>query len=114
MPRSPTTEQPRAEVDVARTFDEALGVHAVFVAIPRAETVYFRLIVESWDGVAVERTMQRRFDADPSMSVVVVMAVPDFAGACARGLARLLPEVGGRQIEPSPELREALRRDLLG
>ena len=115
MRRLPITDEPATE------YDAVLGVYTLFVVVPRSEVVYFRLVVESWEDFAVVRTMQRFYEGDPARpakgvrgrSVVVVMAVPDFIEPCARGLARLCAEVDGVRLSSTPELREALRRDLL-
>jgi len=98
---------------VADQFDAVLGIYALFALVARAEVVYFRLVVESWEDFAVVRTMRRFSESDPRMSVVVVMAVPDFIEPCAKALARLCAEVEGTQVLSTPELRESLRRDLL-
>lgn len=94
-------------------YDAVLGVYTLFVLVPRAEVVYFRLVVESWEDMAVVRTMQRFCEDDRGRSVVVVMAVPDFIEPCLHGLARLCGEVDGLRVPVTPLLREALRRDLL-
>ena len=66
MPRLPITEDRGAAGDQAAggsgvpvdssDYDEMLGVHTLFVVVPRAEVVYFRLVVESWEDIAVVRT----------------------------------------------------------
>lgn len=102
-------------------FDAALGVYTIFLVVPRAEVVYSRLVVESWEDFAVPRTVQRFWEGDPGrglagddrLSLVVVLAVPDFIEPCARGLERICREIGGFQVPSTPVLREALRRDLL-
>lgn len=95
-------------------YDAVLGVYTLFVDIPRAETAYLRLVVESWEDFAVPRTLERFTPGDATRSLVVVMTVPDFIEPASRGLARLCAEVGGRQVASRPDLRESLRRDLLG
>ncbi len=115
MPRVPTTEAPPVLIDAgAAEYDAGLGVYTLFLDVPRAEVVYFRLVVESWEDFAVARTMDRFAPGDRRRSIVVAMAVPDFIRPCARALARLCAEIDGRQLLSTPALREALRRDLLG
>lgn len=94
-------------------YDAVLGVYTLFLAMPRAQIVYFRLVVEAWEDYAVARTMERFYGPDRTLSLVVVLAVPDYLGPCARSLARLAAEVEGRQVPSSGELRAALHRDLL-
>jgi hypothetical protein len=112
MPRLPITDG-RFPDDPSQEYDAVLGVHTLYVLVPRAEVVYFRLVVESWEDIAVVRTMQRFSDEDRGRSVVVVMAVPDYIEPCRSGLARLCAEVDGLRVPVTPMLREALRRDLL-
>lgn len=120
MPHAPTNEIGMAgapaipPIDAGeQQYDALLGVYTLFLVVPRTEVVYFRLVIESWEDFAVPRTMLRFCPDDRSRSVVVVLAVPDFIGPCARRLARLCMEVDGRQVAVTPELRDALRRDLL-
>jgi len=113
MRRKPTTEQLPAIDAGASELDPVLGVYTLFLLIPRFESVYFRLVVESWEDFAVARTMQRFSDGDRTRSLVVVLAVPDFIEPCALSVAQLCAEIDGVQVAATPALREALRRDLL-
>jgi len=117
MRRAPTTEH--AGSDAATPirigpdeYDDVLGVYAIFLAMPRDETVYFRLVVEAWEDYAVARTMERFYGDDRSRSLVVVMAVPDYLGPCMRSLARLAADVDAVQVPSTVNLVAALRRDL--
>jgi hypothetical protein len=115
MPPAPTTENPANEIDAGEAeYDGLLGVYTLFFVVPRADVVYVRLVIESWEDFAVPRTMDRFHEGDRARQVVVVLAVPDYIGPCVRRLARLCGETGSVQIPTSPLLREALRRDLLG
>ena len=95
-------------------FDPVLGVTTLFVEIPRVETVYFRLAVESWEDYGVARTIERFRGPDRRQTLIVVMVAPDYVGPASRSLARLLAEVDGRQVASTDALREVLRRDLVG
>ncbi len=95
-------------------YDSVLEVYTLFVSLPRAETVYFRLVAEAWEDYAVVRTMERFYGPQRTQTLVVVMAVPDYLEPCSRSLARLVAEVDGRQVPATAALRAALRRDLLG
>lgn len=95
-------------------YDDVLGVYTLFFEIPRAETSYMRLVIESWEDFAVPRTLERFTPGDRTKSLVVVMTVPDFVAPAARGLERLCAEIGGRQLPSRPQWRESLRKDLLG
>lgn len=94
-------------------FDPALGVHPVFVDLPRAEVVYFRLVVESWEHVAIPRTVQRWSTEDRERCLVVALVVPDFVEPALRWMARLAAEVDARPVVPDAQMLADLRRDLL-
>lgn len=114
MPHAPTTEETSPAICADEShYDAALGVYTLFLTVPRVETVYFRLVVESWEDFAVARTMQRFDPDDPSRSIVVVMAVAGYLAPCVKSLSRLAAEIGGRQVPATDALREALRQDIL-
>jgi hypothetical protein len=123
MPRARITraraERTAATGPVTIVADEAeldaeLGVYTLFFLIPRAEVVYFRLVLESWEDGAVARTIDRFHEGDRSRSVVVAIVVPDFLDPCVRRLARLCEEIDGVPVRTTPRLREALRAGLAG
>ncbi len=94
-------------------FDPALGVHPVFVDLPRVEVVYFRLVVESWEHVAIPRTVQRWSSEDRERCLVVVLVVPDFVEPALRWMARLAAEVDARPVVADAQMLAELRLDLL-
>jgi hypothetical protein len=110
MSRAPTTDA--AVVADEAELDRKLGVYTLFFVIPRHEVVYWRLVVESGESLAVPRTMEKVHEGDPTRSLVVAMAVPDFLEASVRMLSRLCAELDCVQVRTTPALREALRRDL--
>ena len=70
-------------------------VEAIFLHVPREEIAYVKFVVESYDGVAVTRTLDR------FAAVMALLIAPDFvpqAGAIVAGLAT---EAGCREI-PRP------------
>jgi hypothetical protein len=95
-------------------FAPGLGVYTFFFDIPRFEVVYFRLVIESWEDGAVARTIHRYSRSDRTRTLVVALVVPDFLDPCVRRLGRLCAEIDGTQVRSTPELHEALRRDLSG
>jgi hypothetical protein len=112
MPPVPTSDPPAVTAGEA-DFDPALGVYAIFVSLAREETVYFRLVVESWEDFAVVRTVERFDPVDRSRSILVLMVVPGYLAPCVASLASLCAEVEGWQVPGTPGFRAALRRDLL-
>lgn len=111
MSHAPITD--RTEQPDPAEFDAALGVYTLFVEVPRAEVVYFRLVVESWEDYAVPRTAERFLEGDRTRSLVVLLAVPDFIEPCLRRLAILCDEIDGQRVPATPEAQAALRSDLL-
>jgi len=56
--------------------DARLGVHVLFVSVPRAEVLFVKILLESFEGVAAYRTQ----DAEhvPGRALIAVLAPPDF------------------------------------
>ena len=59
----------------------------IFLVVPRAEIGYVKFIFESYEGVAVARTLDRR------AAILVVLTAPDFT-AQARIIVASLAEEG--------------------
>jgi hypothetical protein len=68
----------------------------IFLRVPRAEIGYVKFIFESYEGIAVVRTLDRH------EAVLVVLAVPDFLADTQRVLDALAGEVGCERIAPPP------------
>jgi len=68
----------------------------IFVRVPRAEIGYLKFIFESYEGVAVVRTLDR-YEA-----LVVVLAVPDFLDDTGRILDALTAEIGCERVQRPP------------
>ncbi len=60
----------------------------IFLRVPRPEIAYVKFVFESYEGVAVVRTLDRR------EALLVVLAVPDFE-AQARAVVRALASEAG-------------------
>jgi hypothetical protein len=68
----------------------------IFLRLPRAEIAYVKFVFESYEGVAVVRTLDRR------AATLVVLAVPDFE-AQARAVVRALrDEAACEETGPPP------------
>ena len=66
----------------------------IFLRVPRKEIAYVKFVFESYEGVAVVRTLDRR------AATLVVLAVPDFE-AQARAIVRALAgEAGCEETGP--------------
>jgi hypothetical protein len=75
----------------------------IFLVVPRAEIGYVKFIFESYEGIAVLRTIDRH------QGLLVVLAVPDFLAQARLVVASLAEEIGCREVE-----RPAGLGDLLG
>ena len=84
----------------------AADVVPIFLQVPRAEIGYVKFIFESYEGVAVLRTIDRR------AGVLVVLAVPDFLEQARRVVAGLADEMECREIDPPPGSEDLLGPDL--
>jgi len=74
---------------------ETSDVVALWLRVPRREIAYVKFVFESYEGVAVCRTI------DPGAAVVVVIAAPDFAGQ-ARAIVDALAAEGACSPLPPP------------
>ena len=57
--------------------DPALGAHPLFVSVARAEVIYFKVLLESFEGIACYRTQNA--EHHPGRALIVVLVAPDFA-----------------------------------
>jgi hypothetical protein len=78
----------------------------MFLVVPRAEIGYVKFIFESYEGVAVLRTIDRH------QGLLVVLAVPDFLDQARLVVAALAQEIGFREVEAPPGLGDLLGPDL--
>ena len=68
----------------------------IFLRVPRPEIAYVKFIFESYEGVAVVRTLDRH------AAILVVLAVPDFEAEARRVIAALATEANVTEIPPPP------------
>ena len=83
--------------------DPRLGACVVFVSIPRAEVIFFKVLLESYEGVAAYRTQNP--EHVPGRALVAVLVAPDFAADAAEILAEMRASAG---IEPHAASRTDL------
>jgi hypothetical protein len=69
-------------------------VEPIVLAVPREEIAYVKFVFESYEGVAVTRTLDRR------AARIVVLVAPDFLPAARAVVAALAREVGCRELPP--------------
>ena len=67
--------------------DAALGVHVIFVSVPRAEVIFVKLLLESYEGIAAYRTQNA--EHLPGRALIAVLAPPDFVADTRRVLAEI-------------------------
>jgi hypothetical protein len=78
----------------------------VFLIVPRAEIGYVKFIFESYEGLAVLRTIDRQ------RGLLVVLAVPDGMEQVRRVVEALAEEIGAREVPWPPEVDDLLGADL--
>jgi hypothetical protein len=78
----------------------------IFLVVPRAEIGYVKFIFESYEGIAVLRTIDRH------QGLLVVLAAPDFLAQARLVVAALAEEIDCREVEPPPALDDLLGPDL--
>jgi hypothetical protein len=67
-------------------------VEPIFLRVPREEIAYVKFIFESYEGVAVTRTLDRH------AALLAVLVAPDFLPIARRVVAALADEAGCREI----------------
>jgi len=73
----------------------AADVHPIFLRVPRAEIGYVKFIFESYEDVAVTRTLDRR------AATLALLVAPDFLPQARAIVAALAAELPCREI-PRP------------
>jgi hypothetical protein len=63
-----------------------LDVVPILLRVPRRDIAYVKFVIESYEGVAVTRTV------DPAAGVVVALVAPDFLADAQRIVAALAAE----------------------
>ena len=76
----------------------------IWLRLPRREIAYVKFVFESYEGVAVCRTI------DPEAAVVMVLAAPDFLGQAQTIIDALAAEGACARTGPLP----GYESDLLG
>ena len=78
----------------------------IFLVVPRAEIGYVKFIFESYEGLAVLRTIDRQ------QGLLVVLAVPDGLDQVRLVVSSLAEEIGSREVAWPPEVDDLLGADL--
>jgi hypothetical protein len=76
--------------------DAVLDVVPIFLRVPRAEVAYVKFIVESYEGVAVTRTLDRH------AALVALLVAPDFLAEAYAIVAWFEQEIGAQVVAPPP------------
>ena len=91
--------------------DERLGVHPVFLVVPRATLLYVKVVLESYEGFGVLRTKMPYYTETDAL--IVLLIVPDFAEPSSQMLAELAAQGELRIVESEPAWIEELYSELL-
>jgi hypothetical protein len=67
----------------------------ILLRVSRRDIAYVKFVIESYEGVAVTRTV------DPAAGLVVVLVAPDFLAVAERILAALAAEAACETVEPT-------------
>lgn len=68
--------------------DPELGVHVVFVSVPREEVIFVKVLLESYEGITAYRTQNA--EHLPGRALIAVLAPPDFLADTRRVLAEII------------------------
>ncbi len=84
-----------------------MSLHEIYLEIPPEEIAYVKFIFESYEGVGIIRTVERK------KAVIVLMAMDDFLSTARSILTSLKSEVSLTEIPRPAEIGEDwLLRDL--
>jgi len=70
-------------------------VEPIFLSVPREEIAYVKFVFESYEGVAVTRTLDRR------AALLAILVAPDFLPTARAVVAALVSEIPCHEI-PRP------------
>lgn len=70
-------------------------VEPIFLSVPRKEIAYVKFIIESYEGVAVTRTLDRR------AALIALLVAPDFLPQARAIVTALVTEAGCCEV-PRP------------
>ncbi len=80
-------------------------VEPIFLAVPREEIAYVKFVLESYEGVAVTRTLDRR------AALVAILVAPDFLPTARAIVAALADEIPCREVARPPGCDDLLADD---
>jgi hypothetical protein len=81
-------------------------VHPIFLRVPRAEIGYVKFIFESYEDVAVTRTLDRR------AATLALLVAPDFLPQARAIVAALATELPCREIPRPADCSDLLADDI--
>lgn len=90
--------------------DPALGVHVVFVSVPREEVIFVKVLLESYEGITAYRTQNA--EHLPGRALIAVLAPPDFVADTRRVLAEIVETADVVAYAPSAADLAQLYADL--
>lgn len=80
----------------------AADVEPIFLAVPREEIAYVKFVFESYEGVAVTRTLDRR------AALLAILVAPDFVPVARAVVDALASEIGCREVPRPPGCEDLL------
>jgi hypothetical protein len=80
-------------------------VEPIFLCVPRDEIAYVKFVFESYEGVAVTRTLDRH------AALLVVLVAPDFLPVARAVVAALAEEMQCREVPRPPGCVDLLDDD---
>ncbi len=102
----------------AYVFDPELGVYTIYMSVARRDSVFVKLMVESYEGIGITRSLDPFYEGGPgdceARGLMVLLAVADAVEAVGLLIEELVAECGLRLVEPSAEDIALFRTNLLG
>ncbi|MGH7895469.1 MAG: DUF4911 domain-containing protein [Candidatus Binatia bacterium] len=82
-------------------------VEPIFLSVPRREIAYVKFVFESYEGVAVTRTLDRH------AALLVILVAPDFMAQARTIVAALETEAACREVAAPAGLCDLLGDDAI-
>jgi hypothetical protein len=95
------------DADPFFVYDADLGVWVSFLALPRKDVIFVKLMLESYEALAMARTVDPHWE--DGIALIVVFSVNDFIETTRIVMAELVETTGARPVPPGDGHLDELR-----
>lgn len=98
------------DIEAFSVSDPRFGAPVVFVSLPRHEVNYFKVLLESYEGIAAFRTQNP--EHEPGRALVAILLAPDASADVAAVLVETIETAAVTLYRPSAADLDALEAAL--